>query len=160
MSNKSNSGGFDNLNMYRASRNWLVPYLLLILRNWTLHGYDLMSRLADFGIKTIDHGTIYRTLRQLEKDGHVESAWQNSETGPARRMYCITGAGIDFLENWFDTMNFYQGLVNNFIDFYQATLNCSMFRPAQTSKETSTGCTGNTPGCIQPVKSGQQFEDN
>lgn len=125
----NNNDMTDNLAMYRASRNWLVPYLLLILRNWTLHGYDLMSRLAEFGINTIDHGTVYRTLRQLEKDGHVESCWENSDKGPSRRVYSITDSGLNLLDNWSSTMNFYQNLVNNFMNFYQATLMGNIYFP-------------------------------
>jgi len=156
MSNRNNAGGFDNLSMFRASRNWLVPYLLLILRNWTLHGYDLMARLAEFGIKTIDHGTIYRTLRQLEKDGHVESTWQNSETGPARRVYSITTAGSDFLESWFDTMNFYRGLVDNFIDFYQTTFTEDKFSGARKAAKYSKA-ERSAPG---PGKAAQSLNEN
>ncbi|QGG46743.1 helix-turn-helix transcriptional regulator [Heliorestis convoluta] len=117
----------SNLAMYRASRNWLVPYLLLILRNWTLHGYDIMIRLAEFGINTVDHGTVYRTLRQLEKDGHVSSSWENSQSGPSRRIYSITDSGKALLDTWLETMTFYQGLVNNFIDFYQETVTGDFF---------------------------------
>lgn len=108
--------------MFRASRNWLIPYLLLILRSWQMHGYDLIARLADFGITTVDQGTIYKTLRQLEKEGNVESTWETSESGPSRRVYSITNAGRTLLDSWFDTMGFYQGLVNNFIDLYQSSL--------------------------------------
>lgn len=127
MSNKSVFDDSTDLGRYRASRNWLVPYLLLILRNYTMHGYDLMARLTEFGITTIDQGTIYRTLRMLEKEGHVESTWEHSESGPSRRVYSITDAGNVLLDTWFGTMEFYQGLVNNFIDFYQTTLSEVMF---------------------------------
>lgn len=119
----------DNLSMYRASRHWLVPYLLLILRSWTLHGYDLMTRLSEFGINTVDQGTIYRTLRQLEKDGHVASSWENSDIGPSRRVYSITDSGVDLLGTWSKTMGFYQDLIGGFIDFYQTTLTGTVKAP-------------------------------
>ena len=119
----------DTLKMYRASRNWLIPYLLLILRELTLHGYDLITRLANFGITTVDQGTIYRTLRQLEKDGHVQSSWENNGSGPARRVYSITNTGIELLRTWFETMGFYQNLANNFMEYYQATLSGMAYKP-------------------------------
>ena len=127
----------NHLEMYRASRNWLVPYLLLILRNFTLHGYDLMTKLAEFGINTVDQGTIYRTLRQLEKDGHVSSSWENSDIGPSRRIYSITDSGVNLLGTWSKAMGFYQDLIGGFIDFYQATLTGNIYRPSMsTSKPT------------------------
>ena len=41
--------------------------------------------------------TLYRTLRQLEKDGMLQSSWEPGPTGPARRVYCLTEVGRVFL---------------------------------------------------------------
>ena len=43
--------------------------------------------------------TLYRTLRQMEKDGFLESTWEPGPTGPARRVYTITDAGHDWLDS-------------------------------------------------------------
>jgi PadR family transcriptional regulator, regulatory protein PadR len=74
-------------------RNWLVPVILLTLREWNSYGYELMERTAAFGFEAMNPGTLYRTLRQMEKEGVVESKWETSRGGPARRMYTITDAG-------------------------------------------------------------------
>src|SRR5215204_600796 len=74
-------------------RNWLVPVILLALREWNSYGYELMERASAFGFEAMNPGTLYRTLRQMEKDGVVESSWETSRGGPARRMYSITDAG-------------------------------------------------------------------
>jgi len=47
------------------SRNWLVPVLLLMLREWSSYGYELMEKMAAFGFNTMNAGTFYRTLRQM-----------------------------------------------------------------------------------------------
>lgn len=47
-----------------------------------------------------DPGTLYRTLRGLEEDGLVRSAWETGESGPARRVYELTEQGIEFLHAW------------------------------------------------------------
>ncbi|HEX2108964.1 MAG TPA: helix-turn-helix transcriptional regulator, partial [Rubrobacteraceae bacterium] len=73
-------------------RNWLVPVILLSLREWNSYGYELMERAAAFGFEAMNPGTLYRTLRQMEKEGIVESTWETSRGGPARRMYSITDA--------------------------------------------------------------------
>jgi PadR family transcriptional regulator, regulatory protein PadR len=56
-------------------RNWLVPVILLSLREWNSYGYELMERAAAFGFEAMNPGTLYRTLRQMEKDDIVESSW-------------------------------------------------------------------------------------
>ena len=75
-------------------RNWLTPVALVVLREESSYGYELMKRLAlDFDFEKINAGTLYRTLRQMEKEGLCESEWETSKGGPARRMYYITEAG-------------------------------------------------------------------
>ena len=75
-------------------RNWLTPVALVLLREESSYGYELMERLAaDFSFENINAGTLYRSLRQMEKEGLCESEWETSEGGPARRTYSITEVG-------------------------------------------------------------------
>jgi poly-beta-hydroxybutyrate-responsive repressor len=67
--------------------------LLLLLEELPVHGYDLPALLAPLGVATTDRGFVYRTLRGMEADGLVASAWDPSPNGPARRMYTVTAAG-------------------------------------------------------------------
>jgi PadR family transcriptional regulator PadR len=67
--------------------------LLLVLAEAPAHGYDLPVLLAPLGLGTADRGFLYRTLRAMEADGLVASAWDASPTGPARRTYTVTSAG-------------------------------------------------------------------
>src|SRR4028119_2515229 len=62
-------------------RNWLVPVILLSLREWNSYGYELMERASAFGFEAMNPGTLYRTLRQMEKEGVVESSWETSGGG-------------------------------------------------------------------------------
>src|SRR3954452_17458841 len=80
-------------------RNWLVPVLLLTLRECTSYGYKLMQQAAAFGFGAMNPGTLYRTLRHMEKDGLCESTWDTSNGGgPARRVYAIIDAGEAYLD--------------------------------------------------------------
>ena len=64
-------------------RNWLSPVALVILHEESSYGYELMERLAtEFEFEQINVGTLYRTLRQLEKEDLCESEWETSEGGP------------------------------------------------------------------------------
>lgn len=67
--------------------------LLLVLGEVPTHGYDLPVLLAPLGLGTTDRGFVYRTLRAMEADGLVASAWDVSPAGPARRTYTVTPAG-------------------------------------------------------------------
>jgi len=103
------------------SKNWLVPVLLLMLREWSSYGYELMEKMAAFGLATMNPGTFYRTLRQMERDGMVSSCWDTSESGPARRVYSITDAGETYLKYWADSLNQYQKMMDTFFQLYTGT---------------------------------------
>ena len=100
------------------SKNWLQPVLLLMLREWSSYGYELMEKMTGFGLAAMNPGTVYRTLRQMEKDGIISSSWDTSTAGPARRVYSITDAGEAYLKYWADSLNQYQKLMNSFFQMY------------------------------------------
>ena len=78
-------------------KNFLRPCLLLLLREQPAHGYDLLERVQALGFDGSDPGGLYRALRALEKETLVRSVWEPSETGPDRRTYEITRAGMEEL---------------------------------------------------------------
>jgi poly-beta-hydroxybutyrate-responsive repressor len=99
-------------------RNWLVPVILLSLRDLNSYGYELMERAAVFGFEAMNPGTLYRTLRQMEKNGLCESKWETSRGGPARRMYSITTAGEAYLDFWAEALEQYQRNMEAFFSLY------------------------------------------
>jgi PadR family transcriptional regulator PadR len=109
-------------------RNWLVPVILLSLREWNSYGYELMERTAAFGFEAMNPGTLYRTLRQMEKDGVVESEWETSRGGPARRVYTITDAGEAYLDFWAEALEQYRRNMESFFRLYTG-------RPLRKDKE-------------------------
>ena len=80
-------------------KNFLRPCLLLLLREHPAHGYDLLERLRPLGFGRDDPGRLYRALRALESDGLVRSVWEKSTSGPDRRMYELTRAGMETLHS-------------------------------------------------------------
>ena len=97
---------------------WLQPFLLLSLDQWQSHGYELIRRLSTFGFEALDRGSVYRVLRQLERDGLVESGWDTSKDGPARRLYSLTDAGRQYLNMWAGSLRVYQGMLDEFFKQY------------------------------------------
>src|ERR671917_238227 len=113
-------------------RNWLVPVILLSLREWNSYGYELMERAAAFGFEAMNPGTLYRTLRQMEKNGVVKSKWETSKGGPARRVYSITDAGEAYLDFWADALEQYRRNVDVFFRMYTG-------RPPRNDKNDKEG---------------------
>ena len=56
---------------FRLHGDLLTTTLLAFLKNWNAYGYQLTQRLAEAGLPAFDSGTVYRTLRQLERTGMV-----------------------------------------------------------------------------------------
>jgi poly-beta-hydroxybutyrate-responsive repressor len=104
---------------FRLHGDLLTTSLLAFLRNWNAYGYQLAQQLAQAGLPAFDSGTVYRTLRQLEKTGMVSSFWDTSESGPARRIYSLTKAGDLFLSNWIDVLGRYQAVLQKTIEGYE-----------------------------------------
>ena len=100
---------------FRMHGDLLTTTLLAFLKNWNAYGYQLSQRLAEAGLPAFDSGTVYRTLRQLERTGMVSSFWDTSESGPARRMYSLTTAGDLFLSGWIDVLGKYQAVLQKTI---------------------------------------------
>jgi poly-beta-hydroxybutyrate-responsive repressor len=95
-------------------KSWLVPTVLMLLRDLSSYGYDLMKALAAFGFAMLNPGPLYRMLRQMEKDGLVRSSWDTSGQGPARRIYSITEAGEAYLKLWGRSLDHYRTLMDRF----------------------------------------------
>ena len=103
--------------------NWLTPVALVILREESSYGYELMERLEEFGFAEINPGTLYKTLRQMENEGLCESEWETSHSsngGPARRMYSITDEGEAYLDAWADACKQYQQVMDEFSRVYRS----------------------------------------
>jgi len=118
MTEGNRDNGRNNSATEAWSKNWLVPILLLMLRQWSSYGYELMEKMSTFGFAAMNPGTFYRTLRQMEKDGMVSSNWDTSEGGPARRVYSITDAGEAYLNYWARSLDQYQRMMDTFFRIY------------------------------------------
>ena len=122
--------GVGSWQVQARPRNWLVPVILLTLREWNSYGYELMEQAARFGFEAMNPGTVYRTLRQMEKNGSVKSSWETSKgsEGPARRMYSITDAGEAYLDFWVEGLDQYRRNLDLFFRLYTG-------RPLQAPEE-------------------------
>jgi PadR family transcriptional regulator, regulatory protein PadR len=99
-------------------RRWLIPVALVLLQEENSYGYELMERIEEeFGFEQINAGSVYRALRQMEKDGLCSSEWDlraEEGGGPPRRMYAITQEGETYLEAWAEACQKYHRLMDHF----------------------------------------------
>jgi PadR family transcriptional regulator len=100
-------------------KNFLRPCLLLLLREESAHGYDLLERVQSLGVDGSDPGGLYRALRALEREKLVRSVWEPSETGPDRRTYQITRAGMEELHRSAKAIAAGQETVAGFLSRYE-----------------------------------------
>ncbi|PZR57432.1 MAG: poly-beta-hydroxybutyrate-responsive repressor [Candidatus Meridianibacter frigidus] len=99
-------------------KNYLMAWLLVMLKGYNLHGYEIMKELKQkFGVVS-DPGTVYRALRQLERDGYISSWWDPKEQGPARRIYTLTDAGTNALSVWSSALEQYRSNLDAFFSLY------------------------------------------
>lgn len=103
-------------------RNYLRPCLMLLLAEAPSHGYDLLERLEHLGLGATDPGGLYRTLRAMDREGLVESRWDTSTAGPARRTYTLTDEGVEWLHAWAGALREGRRLLTGFLRRYEAVL--------------------------------------
>jgi PadR family transcriptional regulator, regulatory protein PadR len=103
-------------------RRWLIPVTLLLLQEDNSYGYELMERIEEeFGFEQINAGSVYRALRQMEKEGLCSSEWDsrpNEVGGPPRRMYAISDDGEAYLNDWAKACEKYHRLMDQFARVY------------------------------------------
>lgn len=105
-----------------AGRGLVDAALLAAVAEKPSYGYELRKRVDEMtaGAVNLDPGTMYRTLRRLEEEGAVSSAWADGEFGPQRREYTISDRGVTLLMCWADYLAEQQALNQRVIDAVQA----------------------------------------
>ena len=99
-------------------RDILAPFVLLAVSLQRGHGYVIEDYLRALGLFGITMSTLYRTLRQMEKDGYLESTWEPGPTGPARRVYTMTALGRTWLDSSAIMLDAYRDTIDRFFGLY------------------------------------------
>jgi DNA-binding PadR family transcriptional regulator len=69
--------------------------ILGLLKERSMHGYQLSKRLTDTlgGFWRVSYGSLYPSLKRLEKQGAVEQVFDQQEVGRRKNVYRITDDG-------------------------------------------------------------------
>ena len=107
-----------DFSLHRVSR-FIQPSILLFLSKKPSYGYELIEKLKSLGFhkESIDVGAVYRTLRNLEKEGFLKSSWQ-IKRGRRKRFYKITSNGRVLLRIWVERIKERKKALEKFIEFY------------------------------------------
>lgn len=70
--------------------------VLLIIGAKATYAPDILKQLKRANLLVVE-GTLYPLLSRLKRAGLVEYEWQESRSGPPRKMYTITPAGNEVL---------------------------------------------------------------
>ena len=71
-----------------------LPMLILdVLAVAPRHGYGVSQALVSAGLQPIKGAQLYPALVRLEDQGSILARWEQSESGPARKVYELTAAG-------------------------------------------------------------------
>ncbi|WP_084596998.1 PadR family transcriptional regulator [Nocardioides aequoreus] len=57
------------------------------------HGYGISQALESAGLQPIKGAQLYPLLVRLQDEGKIVAQWEQSESGPARKVYELTAAG-------------------------------------------------------------------
>ena len=109
--------------LHRVSR-FIQPSLLLFLSKKPSYGYELIEKLRTLGFhkESVDVGAVYRTLRNLEKEGFIKSNWKKSKIDRKKRIYHVTKNGKRLLAVWVERIKERRKALNKFIKIYQQKL--------------------------------------
>jgi len=67
----------------------------------------------------VDVGDLYRTLRRMEHDGWVSSAWDRKENQRHKRIYKVTEEGRTFLKHAVTSLRQTDELIHHLFQGYQ-----------------------------------------
>jgi poly-beta-hydroxybutyrate-responsive repressor len=98
-------------------KRFIEPRLLYLIKQSPGYGYQLTEDIGKlpFPGPAPDSAAVYRTLRDLEKEGLVRSEWEHGGAGPSRRVYALTPQGEGRLEVWVAAFKERVEMLNGFI---------------------------------------------
>ncbi len=108
---------------------FIEPCILLMLARGSSHGYKLIEDIETHCGEKVDIGDLYRTLRRMEQDEWVTSAWDKNESGPDRRIYTLTKNGKEFLDIAAASLGRTDKLIHRLLDGYNKTFQKSKKTP-------------------------------
>jgi DNA-binding PadR family transcriptional regulator len=100
----------------------IQPAVLAILAQKALHGYRIVQSLGAmpmFQGHEPDNTGVYRFLNAMEDRGLLTSAWDMSDSGPAKKLFDLTSQGRECLAKWVATLREYRLQIGELLEHLQ-----------------------------------------
>jgi DNA-binding PadR family transcriptional regulator len=75
----------------------LKKNILKMFRGKEFYGYEIHKKLASEGVR-VEISRLYRILNEMLRERLLQSRWQKSQFGPAKRVYRVSGKGREELD--------------------------------------------------------------
>ncbi len=106
--------------MARTHGRHTPAFLLLLLADGPSYGALLFSRLqTELPFCFSDSAIVYRSLKQMEDQGLVETRWVTEESGPPRKWYTLSRKGSAALREHAEDIRRRQANLRFFLDRYK-----------------------------------------
>jgi len=92
--------------------------VLLIIGAKPTYAPDILKQLKNANLLVVE-GTLYPLLSRLKRSSLVEYEWQESRSGPPRKMYTITTQGKEVLQQLETSWKSLDTSVNSLINHYE-----------------------------------------
>ena len=104
-------------------RKGILEFCILhIISRGEVYASDLLVELTTARIMVVE-GTLYPLLTRLKKAGLVDYKWVESNAGPPRKYYTITGEGKVFLDQLSETWGELSSSTNRIINNHHTNFN-------------------------------------
>ena len=75
--------------------------ILKIIDQEETYGYEIVTRLQDYGFTDAKEGTLYPLLLRLEKKKLIQGVFKESPLGPKRKYYTLTQDGEMYVSRFY-----------------------------------------------------------
>lgn len=100
--------GEDSRRASQMLKGILEGCILVIIGRQSVYGYEMNSKLQQYGFSAVSDGTIYPLLLKLQTKGLIAGEQKPSPEGPMRKYYRLTDEGLEerdeFIRQW-DRLN-------------------------------------------------------
>ena len=100
-------------------KGYIDAILMSLLTNSSMYGFELAKTVREMSDETFElkEGTLYLSLKRLEKNGYLKSKWNDETSGGGRRKYYkITDTGIAYIQNKKLEWKFMKNLIDKFLE--------------------------------------------
>lgn len=90
--------------------------VLSVISRGETYGYEIITKLDEYGMEDIQQGSLYPVLTRLEKKGSIKCRKAPSPLGPIRKYYSLTPKGYEELQSFIQSYKKMTDIVDNIIE--------------------------------------------